>query len=170
MIEICPRLFIGDESDYEKCVKHKDGWWIAHACKEPYHRQLLGYTGRGAPKDHPEYLIAKRVNRLIVNLVDANDPAYIPKHIIDECLVFIETSLKSDCNVLVHCNQGESRSPSIGLLYLVVHTDILPKASLEAAETSFIRIYPAYRPKGGMRGFLRLYWDEYTKLGIEKAI
>lgn len=164
MIEICQRLFIGNESDYEMRVKHKAGWWIVHACKEPYHRQLLGYKGRGAPKDHPEYLIARRDNRLIVNLVDADDPAYIPKQIFDECLVFIETALNSGGNVLVHCNQGESRSPSIGFLYLVVHTDILPKASFEAAETSFLRIYPAYRPKGGMRGFLRIYWDEYTNL------
>jgi len=163
MIEIYPRLFVGDESDYEMSIKHKDGWWVVHACKEPYHRQLLGYTGRGAPKEHPEYLIAKRGNRLILNLVDAEDPSYIPKQIIDESLLFIENSLHSGGHVLVHCNEGESRSPSIGLLYLAIHTDVLPRESLAAAEAAFVKLYPAYNPKGGMRGFLQTYWDEYVK-------
>ncbi|MDZ7721064.1 MAG: hypothetical protein U5K72_19745 [Balneolaceae bacterium] len=69
MTEIQPNLFIGNENDYEFNVKDQEGWSVVHACKEPYHRQALGYSGRGAPKDHPEYLMAKRENRLILKLV-----------------------------------------------------------------------------------------------------
>ena len=58
MIEIYPNLFVGDQGDYEYQVKGQDGWAVVHACKEPYHRQLLGYRTRGAPKGHPEYLYA----------------------------------------------------------------------------------------------------------------
>lgn len=163
MIEICPRLFIGCEADYEMTVKRQDGWWVVHACKEPYHRRLLGYRGRGAPKGHPEYLLAERGNRLFLNLVDADDPAYIPKEIIDAGLGFIDRALRSGDRVLVHCNQGESRSPALGLLYLAIHTDVLPHASLVEAEKAFRRIYPAYSPKGGMRGFLISYWDHYVR-------
>ena len=167
MIEIYPRLFIGSETDYEMTVKHRDGWWVVHACKEPYHRRLLGYRGRGAPKNHPEYLMAERGNRLFLNLVDADDPAYIPKQIIDAGLQFIDKALKFGDRVLVHCNQGESRSPALGLLSLVVHTDILPRTSLAEAETRFKLLYAAYKPKGGMKGFLQIHWDEYAMAGGE---
>ena len=147
MIEIHPGLFIGDENDCEKIVGPQDGWRIVHACKEPYHRRLLGYSGRGAPKTHPEYLMAKRGNTLVLNLVDAADPAYIRKEIIDAALDFIHTGLQAGDRVFVHCNLGESRSPSIGLLYLAVYTDNLPRGSLIDAETEFRKLYPDYSPK-----------------------
>ena len=162
MIEVYAGLHIGDERDYELQVKHEDGWRIVHACKDPYHRRELGYTGRGAPKDDPEYLIARRGHRLILNLVDAPTPAYIPKEIIDAALEFIQTALQEEVRVLVHCNQGESRSPGIGLLYLARFTDVLPLETLEAAENSFRSLYPRYNPGGGMRGFMALNWDEYA--------
>ncbi len=77
MIEVYPFLYIGDQNDYESNVKHQPGWYVVHACKEPYHRQALGYTGRAVSNTHPEYLIARRGNRLILNMVDADDPSYI---------------------------------------------------------------------------------------------
>lgn len=63
MIEIHTNLYVGNETDYEHKVKNQEGWDVIHACKEPYHREALGYSGRGAPKAHPEYLMAKRENR-----------------------------------------------------------------------------------------------------------
>lgn len=160
MIEIYPHLWIGNEHDYETGVKGKSEWVIVHACKEPYHRQLLGYTSRGAPKDHPEYLIARRENRLFLNLVDVPNPAFFDKSIIDAALKFVEEGLQNRKEVLVHCNLGESRSPSIGLLYLATHTDCLPK-DFEAAENTFRQIYPYYNPSTGIRGFMRQNWENY---------
>ena len=49
MIEIYPNLYIGHQGDYEYLVQGQDGWAVVHACKEPYHRDLLGYTTQGAP-------------------------------------------------------------------------------------------------------------------------
>lgn len=160
MIEIYPNLFIGTEQDYENGVNDQTGWMIVHACKEPYHRQLLGYTTRGAPKDHPEYLMAQRGNRLILNLVDTPNPAFIPKEIIDTALYFIHKGLSEGCKVLIHCNLGESRSPSIGLLYLRIHTDILPD-EFALAEGKFREIYPPYNPSMGIRGFVVNNWNSY---------
>ena len=161
MIDIFPGLHIGDERDYELQVRHQDGWRIVHACKDPYHRRELGYSGRGAPKNDPEYLIARRGHRLILNLVDAPNPAYIPKEIIDAALNFIDDSLRSGDKVLVHCNLGESRSPAIGLLYLAAFTDAVPTSSLEEAESAFREIYPRYNPGAGIRGFLLQNWSAY---------
>lgn len=165
MIEIYPNLFIGNEYDYESKVRHEPGWCIVHACKEPYHRQALGYTGRAAPQNHPEYLIARRGNRLVLNLVDAPDPAYIPKEIIDAALEFISTSLESGNRVLVHCNEGFSRSAGIGLLYLAKNTDRLPNTNFTEYEVAFRSIYPPYNPKSGMRGFIAANWQNYTRGG-----
>lgn len=77
MIEVKSNLFVGSQDD-EAAIRGQGGWFVVHACKEPYHRQALGYSGRGAPKDHPEYLIARREGRLILNLVDVDNVSYIP--------------------------------------------------------------------------------------------
>jgi len=160
MIEIYPNLFIGTEQDYESQVKGQLDWMVVHACKEPYHRRELGYATRGAPKNHPEYLIARHGSRLILNLVDAPDPNYIPKEIIDAAIDFVHEALNSSHKVLVHCNLGESRSPSIGMLYLAIYTDKIPK-EFASAEQTFRQIYPSYNPSLGMRGFLMQNWDNY---------
>ena len=161
MIEICKNLFIGNEQDYEFKVKNQQKWQVVHACKEPYHRKLLGYSGRGAPKSNPEYLIARRENKLFLNIVDADSPDYIPKEIIDAALEFIHKSLSDDIPCLVHCNQGESRSPSIGLLYMAREGQ-LPVMDLKSAELEFRKIYPVYNPKSGIRGFIVKYWNTYV--------
>lgn len=116
MIEIYKNIFVGNELDYEQTVKYRDGWAVVHACKEPYHRQALGYTGRAASKTHPEYLVARRGDRLILNLVDVDNPDWINPVIIDAAIEFIDNALKKGEYVLVHCNQGMSRSAGIGFL------------------------------------------------------
>jgi predicted protein tyrosine phosphatase len=162
MIEIYPNLYIGNQDDYELKVARQPDWAVVHACKEPYHRQALGYTGRAASKTHPEYLIARRENRLILNLVDVDNPAYIPKEITDAALTFVHEQLSSGTKVLVHCNQGGSRSPSIGLLYLAKFTDKLSTSSFTEAENSFRSLYPPYDPAVGIRGFMIQHWLLYS--------
>lgn len=162
MIEIMTNLFIGDQSDYENNVAGNEGWFIIHACKEPYHRKALGYTGKGAPKGHPEYLVAKRGDRLILNLIDPDDPEYIPKEIIDAALDFIKEGLQLGKKVLVHCNQGESRSPCIGLLYMAMN-GLIPNKNFLEAEHAFQLIYQDYQPSKGMRRFLINNWSLYCK-------
>ena len=162
MIEVFSNLYIDTVDDYEFRVKSQEGWSVVHACKEPYHRRELGYTTNGAPKGHPEYLITRRGNRLILNLVDAPNPAYIPKEIIDAALEFIHKGLSDGRKVLVHCNLGESRSPSIGLLYLAAHTEKLSK-EFATAENEFRQIYPSYNPGAGMKGFLVKNWSNYVR-------
>ena len=166
MIEIYPNLYIGHQGDYEYLVQGQDGWAVVHACKEPYHRDLLGYTGRGAPKDHPDYFFAERGDRLYLNLVDAPNPAYIPKEIIDKSIVFIHEKLENGLKVLVHCNQGESRGPGVAFLYLLRHTDTLPKTSVDDALAKFLKLYPAFYPSRGISGFIAAHWEEYAAVSV----
>ncbi|MEH6501927.1 MAG: dual specificity protein phosphatase family protein [Pseudoalteromonas distincta] len=160
MIEVTKRLFVGDQSAYENKVRFADGWSVVHACKEPYHRQALGYLGRGAPKTDPEYLIATRDNRLILNIVDVDNPAYIPKEIMDAALLFIDQSLEAGNQVLVHCNQGMSRSAGIALLFLA-RQRLIAQSSFIEAEKQFKVLYPPCNMAKGIREFLMQNWDAY---------
>ncbi len=161
MIEVYSRLFVGSALDYESTISHQTGWAVVHACKEPYHRQALGYSGRAAPNTHPEYLVAHRGKRLMLNIVDADNPGFFAKSMIDQALDFIEQQYSEELNVLVHCNQGESRGPSIALTYMAARLQALPNESLEAAEQPFKTLYPYYNPKPGIRGHIKQYWQQY---------
>ncbi|AKP27668.1 hypothetical protein LIMHP_04495 [Leptospira interrogans serovar Manilae] len=86
---------MGNRFDYKANETNLRDWFIIHACKEPYHRDLLGYTG----KEHPEYLLAKRKNRFRITISGR--------------------SFSKNKPFSLHCNLGESQSP--GLLYLAVN-------------------------------------------------
>ncbi len=159
MIEVHPGLFVGDEAD-ERRIRGEPGWFFVHACKEPYHRQALGYTGRAASKDHPEYLIAHRNSRLILNLVDVADVNYVAAEIVDAALDTIHSQLDS-AKVLLHCNQGQSRSPSIALLFLSRYTDRFYGMEVHDAVAAFRNLYPPYAPAQGMADYVRLNWARY---------
>jgi hypothetical protein len=129
------------------------------AAKHPFHRDLLGYKGLAAPKDHPEYLWARRGKRLYLNLIDSPEPKYVNPAMIDFTLRFIAERLaaltpESPEQVLIHCNQGRSRAPTIAMLHLAPQ---LPE-NFEEAEAAFREIYPDYEPSEGMRGFARIHW------------
>jgi hypothetical protein len=164
MIEVAPNLFVGNQLDYENAVYSdyaqgpKDGWAVVHACKEPYHRQALGYTGRGAPKEHPEYLFAFRANRLCLNLVDVANVDYVNTTVIDAALTFIKDSLADGKKVLIHCNQGQSRAPSIALLHLSHHDERFRGLDAKQATERFKDIYPQYEPAAGIAGYLAANW------------
>lgn len=163
MIEVCPNLHVGSERD-EQRMRGQAGWFFIHACKEPYHRQALGYTGRAAAKTHPEYLIARRNGRLVLNLVDVDDPSYISPEIVDAALDAVRDNIQHS-KILLHCNQGQSRSPGIALLYLLKHTDILGEKEMAAAIAAFRAIYPPYAPARGMAEYIRLNWHRYARVG-----
>jgi hypothetical protein len=96
-------------------------------------------------------------------LVDVDDPSFIRSEIMDAALAYVEEGLQKGNKVLVHCNKGESRGPSIGLLYLLSRTEALPVTSFDDAEKAFLKMYPMYNPAGGMRGFLQTHFDSYKK-------
>lgn len=156
MIEITPNLFVGGEEDAHVALS-TPGWFVISAAKEPFHRYTLGYTERAAPKDHPEYLIARRPLHLILNLVDAADPAYIPAEIINAAIEGIEQNIETS-KVLVHCNQGLSRSPTIALLYLRKHDDAYAKLSFAEGVDLFREKLPFYKPGAGMAAYAEEHW------------
>ena len=161
MIEVHPNLFVGSEAD-EQQNRGCPGWFVIHACKEPYHRQALGYSGRAAAKDHAEYLIARRDGRLILNLVDVDDVRYIGSELVDAALSAIEDNIAS-MRILLHCNQGHSRSPTIAFLYLAKYTTRFLGLTHADALEAFRAVYPHYNPARGMADYARINWISYQR-------
>ena len=92
MIEVYPNLYIGSRHDYETIVSGQPGWAIVHACKE-YHRNTVGYKLWNVPRHHPEYLLARRENRIMLCLLDLPVSRFIKKEMIDQTLDFIDDCL-----------------------------------------------------------------------------
>lgn len=123
MIEVEGNVWIGNEADVDEFYAEFDNAYCIHAAKEPYHRKALGYTGRAAPKDDPEYLVAHRESFSAYNLVDSPKPEFIPRTIFENAAEVIQHQLDAGNTVLINCNQGKSRSVGIYLYYLVTGED-----------------------------------------------
>ena len=157
MKEVLPYLYVGSDADYEAIRDDAD--WSSVACaKEPWHREALGYTGRGAPREHPEYLWVRRDRRLILNMVDADRAAYFDPAMMDTALAFIEVELDIGQKVLLHCNQGLSRAPGLALLYMFKHNHFVGMP-YDVGETEFRNgHYPPFQPRPGIREYVRTEW------------
>jgi len=164
MIEVYPNLYIGSWIDYEKIVSGQPGWAIVHACKE-YHRITVGYKLWNVSRHHPEYLLARRENRIMLCLLDLPVSRFIKKEMIDQTLDFIDDAYNSELKVLIHCMYGRSRSPSITMLYLATRLHVLSTESFETAEKQFRSLYPRYHPNRGIREHLRRNWEQYCADG-----
>lgn len=146
---------------------------ILGACKEPLHRQNAklagaeteGYIGKAMPKEEPEYLWAEREHALYCNLIDAPDPKYIPDLIIKKCMDFIREEISRGQTVLVVCNKGESRSPSICLMWLIYSgiVELDTKITADDVINLFTRIYcPSYNPGKGFKEYTMSFIDEWA--------
>ena len=152
-----PILFVGDDNDDQEAAKKN--FAIVTAAKDgPYgHRAALRYTTMGAPKGD-NYYHATRGKRMVLNLLDVDNPDFIPEQVIFPALKWINKHLKAGDKVLVHCNAGHSRGPTLGMMLLRTIGE-LPQ-NFPTAEKVFRALYPAYDPGVGMRTFARTHWQE----------
>jgi len=154
MIE-CSGIYIGNDTD---CFwEEKQGWAVVHACKHPCHRFAVRYSGN-LSSSHPFYLIFRRKSHLVLNLVDMDrlDDRFM-RPIIMAFYSFMDEM--EGRNILINCNRGESRAPSLTILYLAKRQQKIPNESFDAAKRSFQQIYPIYNPGRGFNNYLRRYWE-----------
>ncbi|NBX65764.1 MAG: hypothetical protein EBQ96_02080 [Proteobacteria bacterium] len=125
-----------------------------HACKDPCHRSVVGYE-KNLPNTHPSYLAFERERHLYLNLVDPPVPLFKPESFaLFFAFVDREIALRP---VLIHCNKGESRAPSLALLYAAKRLRLIPDESYEVARKAFEDRYP-YKPGLGIATFLSAHW------------
>jgi hypothetical protein len=165
VIEVYPGLFVGDQRECPLNRAPRAGQWATVHAYPPCYREVLGYTTPGAPEGPEQYLV-RRDAHLLLNLPDAHRPEFIHKEaLIDPALAFIDEERAAGASILIHCEQGWSRSPSLALLYLATRLGALPNESLSAAEAQFRRLYPGYAPGYGIWAHLRDYWPQYCADG-----
>jgi predicted protein tyrosine phosphatase len=154
-VHVTDRLSFGNE---EACIHRDDGSVaVVHACKEPCHRTAVGYTTRTIPNTHPHYLALERGHHLYLNLIDPATPLFMMPSF-EAFFRFVDREIV-EREVLIHCNQGESRAPSLTLLYMAKRLGLLPKESYMAASTAF-RSQFRYNPGRGISVWLSDNWEQ----------
>jgi hypothetical protein len=134
---------------------------VVHACKSPCHQQAVGYRGTLRPDD-PYYLALEDLYDLYLNLIGPPTPLFQVdsfRHFRD----FAE-SRYVQCHqcLLIHCNQRESRAPSLAMLFMAKDPHVLPDDSYAAAVEAFALVaatLPRYQPGLGIAQFLAKHWS-----------
>ena len=124
------------------------GWEgpVIHACKHPCWSRF----------HEPRFFIITGDDDLWLDMVDARDPEYFSVSMFRAALSFI--GARPDQNVLIHCNKGLSRAPSIALLW-EARNGRLPNGSYAEARREWERTRD-YLPGSGISAFLEQHWSE----------
>lgn len=171
MIEVAPRLFLhpGPPKDVDLLVLEQHGWAILSAARDPWFRELYLAKQREDPMFVltnipgvylPQQLYLQEGNRLYLNLVDADSMKYFAPEVFDAALAFLsEQHSQAERNVLIHCNMGISRSPSIAMLYMAI-IGLLP-SKFEDAMSEFKKLYTIYNP-AAIIDWIEAHWNDYV--------
>ncbi len=129
---------------------------VVHGCKIPCHQKAAGYQGT-LDAAHPHYLAKDDAYNLFLNIIDPPVPLFKLESF-RIFMEFMDRQCAENRPVFIHCNQGQSRAPSLTLLYAAKRLGLFPADSYEAARAAFEKKYP-YAPGGGIETFLRKNWQ-----------
>ena len=149
-------LYIGTELD---CRLGDEELVVVHACKSPCHQRAVGYRG-SLPSSHPNYLVLERDYDLYLNIIDPDKPLFMPP-LFNSFLRFSRFHWDAGREILIHCNQGESRAPSLAMMFLAKHLGVISNESFDKAGEQFQKMYPYYTPGLGIQVYFRQNWHEF---------
>lgn len=154
MREVHDGLFVGGELE---CRQADEGWATVHACRTACREAAVGYPVDPAP-DSPLELAYEEPDDLYLCMTDLpgmlSDPI-----LLGQFLEFVEGARDEGRPVLIHCDQGISRAPTLAMLYLSKSADVLSDGSFEDAAAQYRERDPRYRPDRGIRLYLGECWD-----------
>jgi len=154
MKEVHERVFVANDLS---CTKGNAELAVVHACKSPCHQRAIGYSG-SLPSTHPNYLVFEHDNDLFLNIIDPPAPLFMPP-LFSNFLSFANKHWSGGRKLLIHCNQGESRAPSLALLFLAKGLSAIDKSSYQTARKEFEAIYPQYTPGKGIETYFTKNWS-----------
>ena len=112
------------------------------------------------PAPDPHYLIYERPGNFYLNMIDPSRPLFMPP-LFTEFLRFARLHWEAGENLLIHCNRGDSRAPSLALLFLAKVVRVLPADGYWEALEKFINLYPNYLPGQGIQIYLGKNWGSF---------
>jgi hypothetical protein len=151
--KIYERVFVSNAS---ACRRGNDEIAVVHACKTPCHQRAVGYTG-SLPKNHQYYLWLRQDNDLYLNIIDPPVPLF-SNELFTVFLPFAREMWNAGKLLFIHCNKGESRAPSLALLFLSKQLQAISDVSYESARSEFLQLFPHYLPDKGIASYLSSNW------------
>ena len=151
-------IYIGTRAD--SLLRSDPDWAVINAAKT-VHCEIMGW-GNKPPREHPNYIVYEDGQLLSFNWVDG--PAHLfgmsgPEAFV-RALDFIDAWYDSK-KILINCDQGQSRSPTVALLYAAKRLRIVPGDSFVDARRGFQILYPSYAP-AGIADFVSSHWNEIS--------
>lgn len=156
MREVHDRLHVASDRD---CFHEREGWSVVHACKNPCHQDAVGYYDDLDP-GHPNYLTLEEETNLYMNILDPARPLFMAESF-HAFLDFATKRYARGDELLIHCNEGLSRSPSLALLFLAKELAKLPDGSYWSAWEAYRKLDPHTSPSRGIRTYLRENWEKF---------
>lgn len=167
-------LFVGNGFDTYKfagSILHcaRDPWFEA-AEKRCLHPKLYGDYGMtlgGTGTTYKEFLESPKTwirisyNEMALNMVDADSPKYFSDGMVDAGLNFISERMSEGDPILVHCNVGLSRGPSMSFLWLFEHGFL--DSDFQYAVPQFRKLYRDWNPGNGIWMYLKNRCQKLSK-------
>lgn len=151
-------IYVGTKEEYNTalgqemkivCALNRANGFVTHQSK-------VGWSGRGCNKDNPYYLFKEEEHAIYLNMIDGDDPKYVSDEMINAALGFMKKHLDNDETIFVYCSLGESRSPSIALMYMLEH------GFIDVSDNVFVdfrnNFYAKYQPKLGNAQYIVKRW------------
>lgn len=167
MKEIKENLFVGNRKDFYEALKDEE-FAVLSCSKKQHVEHVFPKTRRlHVPKYDKNYLFKESPMWASMNLVDAESADYFDSDLIEKGLRFVRMhhGVYQE-KVLICCEQGMSRSPSIALLYLALTGQIDDKSYFWARK-EFEHLYGGYSPNQGVFEHLEKNWMSYRKRADE---
>ena len=161
--EVFPRISIADMEGCRYLDTNGRQSTKVHACKSPCHQQAVGYAG-SLRSDHPHYLHYTvhdpflSESALFLNLIDPPQPLF-KKESFDTFLKYAESAYAHGQSLIIHCNQGRSRAPTLAMMLAAKRLELLPDGTFEEVRAEFEKLYPDYMPGRGIAIWMERNWE-----------
>jgi len=145
MTKMYENIYLGTRADWLK-ISQSDysNWAVLHACASCF-------------SDRASDRIFQTENELFLNWVDSSNPDDFLVEEFYAAFNFID-KWKGSHSVLIHCDYGQSRSPSLLMAYLALRQQSLPPTFF-AALSEFQKLCPQHVSPSGILKFIKQEWD-----------
>ena len=143
-------LYFGSSEAYQN-LENKAHYTVVHFCKSFFEKHVNSNQILTIQKNIYEYKC-----ELFVNIIDESNSDYFELGMFKEIITWLNGREK----VFIHCDYGQSRSPSLCMLYGSKILKVLPSNFLESIRV-IKSIQPEFVTPSGITIFLKRNWNNF---------